>query len=393
MKKSVPLALMLAFFLSSPASAQNQADPAAAKRDICVILDVSGSMKEERKFAGVQEYLEREIVGDLMKPGDSFTLITFGDSAAELFSRSIASEADKAALLGDLRKVEADNDYTDIGAALEALDGVLEGRQAPGHAGTRQLILFITDGKNTPPRDSPYYGKDLAVDDRFKSVGEKIARGGWFLYIIGIGGETDVRKIADAVEGSVYQNTDPALSDLELDAYVEKVEEDARAREAAAAAEIIPAADAADGRAARGSGAAALLDKLSAFTGLSAAGVLGIAAGIIVLLLAALFLLFRAFRSVEITLDDGKVSLSRKLGPFGGVVLNSPGFALPGVGGEDRRILRVERGFAGLKIRVLDGGDMAEKSPYKKTGLYAYGGAAIELRNGKKIQITRGPGR
>ncbi|MDR2021219.1 MAG: VWA domain-containing protein [Treponema sp.] len=362
--------------------AQTQPGQDAAKRDIWVILDVSGSMNEERKFVNVQDYLEEEVIGGLLQTGDSFTLIAFGNSAADRFSRTIDSDAAKAALRDDLRKLEADDDYTDIGIAMEKLAELLERRREPG---ARQLILFITDGKNTPPPQSPYAGKDLSLDERFRSIGEKISKGGWFLYVIGIGSGTDAEKIARAVEGSVYQNTGTELSDLRLDAYAEKVDEEAALREAAAAAagETIPPAENTSALPVFLTGAAAALSV--------PAPVLA-AAAVLVLILFAVLLVFliRAFLPVTLTLSDGKDTLERKLVPFGGLTLNSAAAALDGIGGADAGLFRIERSFSGLRLRVLDGGGFADKSSYGKAGTYPLRNTELQLKNGRKITIIAG---
>ncbi|MDR3200610.1 MAG: VWA domain-containing protein, partial [Spirochaetales bacterium] len=226
------LGIFMILAAAAPAPAQNQSDTDAARRDVFVMLDISGSMNEGNKFSRVKEYIAEEVFDGILKAGDSFTLITFGDTASEKLSRTLASEADKAELRAALETLKADDNYTDIGTAMETLAALLERRQAPG---VRQIILFITDGKNTPPRRSSYYGKDLAIDDNFRSIGEKISKGGWFLYVIGIGGETDAKNIADAVPGSVYTRTDDKLSDVSGEAmrsYVDKVDAEAHAREA-----------------------------------------------------------------------------------------------------------------------------------------------------------------
>jgi Mg-chelatase subunit ChlD len=364
--------------------AQTQADRNAAKRDVYVVLDVSGSMIGEGKFPNVKEYLEREIFEDLLKTGDTFTLIGFGDSAAERFSRTISSEGDKAALLAELRNLQADNDYTDLGTAMEKLAEVLEKRE---EAGVRRLILFITDGKNAPPKTSPYWGKNLAVDERFQSIGAKISKGGWFLYVIGIGGEdgTDAPLIAGAVPGSVYQAAGSDLSGLDVDSYVNRVDEEGQARDEAAAAERMRREQA---EGARNAGFFGPADRIAASLGIPPAAfiVLGIAA--LLLLLALAVFLFRAFRSLTVSAADEKGVVDRKLGPFSGFLLNSPSTALPILGREDSGVFRVERGLFGLRLRILNGDVISEKSPYKKPGLYKLGKSIVELSNGKSVRIS-----
>jgi hypothetical protein len=382
------------------ASAQTQADREAAKREVFVILDISGSMNEENKFQSVKEYIDEEVFTGLLKEGDSFTLITFGNSASEKFSRTLSSGADKTELRALMAGLKATDDFTDIGTAMETLASVLEGRKTEG---VRQVILFITDGKNTPPRHSPYHGKDLALDEGFRSLGEKISKGGWFLYVIGIGAETDAKSIADSVPGSIYARTDEKLSDVTMRAYVEKVDTQAQTREAAEqkrAEEEKAAAFAAETEAERRraeekkeSGLSVLLKKIEELTGIPASVLLNIGiGGLVVLLLVLGIIIFRALRVVDIVVSDNIAgqanTLSRKLGPMKGILLNSADGSLPGIGDTEKGVFRIERGILGLKVRILDEDAIAPKSPYKKGGVYKLKGAIIEMTNGNRIHVA-----
>jgi Mg-chelatase subunit ChlD len=79
-------------------------------------------------------------------------LITFGTTAGEKLSRTISSDKDMADLRAALRNLKADHHFTDIGVAMETLAAVQERRNTQDSS--RQVILFITDGKNAPPRES-----------------------------------------------------------------------------------------------------------------------------------------------------------------------------------------------------------------------------------------------
>ena len=107
-KSSIPAVLMglylFLFVFGASVFAQSEADLNAKRREIFVILDVSGSMREQNKFANVQDYLDREVVDVLLKDGDDFTLVTFGEGAEEQFTRTIASNSDRATLKADLRR-------------------------------------------------------------------------------------------------------------------------------------------------------------------------------------------------------------------------------------------------------------------------------------------------
>lgn len=377
-----------------PLGAQTQAEGGAGRQDVVVILDISGSMNENGKFTNVKEYLNTEVLDGLLKTGGNFTLITFGNTAKESFSRTVSSEADRNELRRFLRDLKADNHFTDIGVAMETLSSILERR---GDSRAQEVILFITDGMHTPPRESPYYKKDLAVDEKFLSIGEKISKAGWFLYVVGIGGQTDAKTIADAVPGSVYTRTDEKFSDIETgtlaaDAAAREEEMARREREEELAAARARQAEE-ERRLESEAASSSFFKRLGELTGISPDALIYIVPGILVLVLLVIaLLLLRALRGVNIVVSDntgGRPNrVERRLGPMKGILLNSMDGSLPGIGGEDKGVFRVERGIFGLKVRIMDEEAIAPKSPYKKAGVHKLTGAIIELVNGNKILVA-----
>jgi Mg-chelatase subunit ChlD len=378
MKKSlIPiLALSLTFLLFS----QTREDRDAPKRDIFVILDVSGSMMNQNKFSNVREYLNKEIVDGLLKNGDTFNLITFGDYAVEQFSRVVNSDSDREFIRTDLAKIEPDHNYTDIGMAMEKLAEVLERRE---QSGVRRVILFITDGLNAPPASSPYKDKDIAVDERFRALGEKISKGGWFLYVIGMGGQTDARVIADAVPGSVLQTTGPNLDGIDVESYVNRVEEENRLKEEALAAE--ETARKAEEK--RNSGVMGFLRRFTVGLGFPLEIFLGALTFIVIFLICVIIVLQQIFKTIEIVITDEKETVIQKLPPFGGIMVNSAAAALPSLGNENNQVMRIQRGAFGLKLNILDPRVIAEDSSYKKRGIHPLKGV-ITLANKKLIRVT-----
>jgi hypothetical protein len=393
-KMKFPSFIVLALFLALPVFSQTQAGSDAQKRDVFVILDISGSMNQQDKFTNVQDYLDREVISGLLKNGDNFTLITFGDSAAERFSRGISSDADKTALRAELRAIRANNDYTDIGMAMEKLSEVLGKHE---EAGVRRVILFITDGLNAPPQSSPYRGRDLAVDDRFREIGEKISRDGWFLYVVGIGGETDARIIANAVPGSVFQDAALDSEGLGLGSFAEQVEQRERAGEEALAvkeearrqeeARLELEKEELLRQEAANKGFLGSSRRLAAAFGIPFPVLLAIPVLLLVLVIFVIVLLARIFRAVEILISDDKETLTKKLAPFGSVTLNSPSAVLPGIGDENSQICMIQRSAFGLKVKILDAAAIADNSPYKKEGTMKLKGV-INLANGRMVRAA-----
>ncbi|MDR2768438.1 MAG: VWA domain-containing protein [Treponema sp.] len=346
------------------------------KRDVFVILDVSGSMEDENKFPNVQAYLEKEVINGLLKTGDDFTLITFGDSAQTRFSRTIASDADKASLRAEVYRLEPDNNFTDIGMAMETLAEVLEKRE---ESGVRRIILFVTDGLNMPPPWSKYLGVNLSLDERFRELGKKISQTGWFLYVIGIGGETDAQAIANAVPGAIYHTTDSNLSGVDVNAFVDELDAEEQAAAEAEEARRLEAE--------RMAGILGFFRKLAGALGISLTALFACFLVLLFIIILLLIMIASIFKTREFVITDEQETLIKRLPPFAGITINSVAGVLPAIGDENNHIFRIQRSALGVKIKTLESGAIADNSPYKKGTRPLRG--VITLANGRIIRITR----
>jgi len=351
----------------------------ASNRNILVILDVSGSMNDHSRFTNVQDYLDTEIIDKFIKYGDVFSLITFGEKVEERFTRTITSNSGKESLKTELRQLKPDENYTDIGMAMERLAEILEKQNV---IETRQVVLFITDGLNAPPPDSKYRGIDLSADEGLKSLGKKISRGSWFLYVIGIGGETAAQDVVNLVPGAELQTTDSDLSGVDVTARITQLEGEERLKkEAEERAKQEPRPD---------------TPPISSFQHLmNALGLRVFASGIFLIFVSALIpliliivILFRTFKTRELIIADDKESVIKKIPVMGRIMLNSPAFILSGIGNENDRVFRIERGLFGFKIQTLNSQAMSENSPFRKPGIHPFKGGVVNLTNGRMVRIT-----
>jgi len=188
-------------------------------RDVVIVLDVSGSMKDDGIVQDVKDYLIKELVEGMLQPGDSITLKVFGEDTRTQFVRTISSSEDLRTVSDAINAIRAEDHFTDLGTALEGMDAILQERS---DASAVPLALFITDGKNAPPQWSPHYGKDISSDEYFVDIGKRISMKGWRLYVVGLGSETDAESIAGLVEGSSLVSNDQALNPELLQEYAEE---------------------------------------------------------------------------------------------------------------------------------------------------------------------------
>jgi hypothetical protein len=384
--QSIAIGLLL-FVAGSSLFAQSQADRDAKRREIVVILDVSRSMESDNKFTNVMDYRNREIVDGLLKNGDDFTLVVFGTGAREQFTRTINSASDRAQLKEDLRRLEPTDSNTDIGMAMEKCAEIIE---RPEKADTRRVILFITDGLNAPRSDSKYYGVDISSDERFKSLGDRISKGSWFLYVIGIGGQTAAGDVAGLIPGSELLTTDSSLSGADVNTKVSQQEEEERAREDAEKTREEEALRLEEERKLEEEPNAGLMGFLRRLADSLGIPLPALIAGFFLLLLLLILLvvfLVRAFRTKEIIVTDEGETLIRKIPPFGSIMLNSAAAVLPGIGNENNQVIRINRHIVRFAIQTMDSQAIAETSPYKKQGAHPLKGV-IALANGRLVRIT-----
>jgi hypothetical protein len=105
-------------------------------------------------------------------------------------------------------------------------------------------------------------------------------------------------------------------------------------------------------------------------------------------LILIIVILVRILKTRELVIADDKDSIIKRLPVMGRIMLNSPALVLSGIGNENDRVFRIERGFFCFKIETLNPTAMAENSPYRKTGTHSFKGGEISLTNGRMVRIT-----
>jgi Mg-chelatase subunit ChlD len=201
-----PRLVVVAALLMLAAADARAARERTGSIDAFLVLDESGSMKPI--FSKVLVYVAEAIVRDYLEPQDYLCMVGFSDVSRVRVSQRLSSAAEKenlAALVKNLNVVP--QGYTDMGRALEEIQRQIDHLADPSH---QQVILILTDGLNQPPRDSPYFdpakrdiGTGLAppsgFNQHFQQQVQALAARGHRIHVVGIGTETDARKLAEAL--------------------------------------------------------------------------------------------------------------------------------------------------------------------------------------------------
>ncbi len=187
------------------------ADDRTENLDLFVVLDKSLSMEEE--ISTVKQYVVESLVDEILIPGDFFVLIQFFGEAQVVIATSIEDQGQKNSIMEDVRAIQADGSFTDIGNALDALRAAIETYRHEEH---REYLLLITDGKQEAPPQSKYYSPDGTFNHAFLENTKEIQKEGWSIHVLGIGAGSAAKDIAEELAG-VYTETseDPTVEELE----------------------------------------------------------------------------------------------------------------------------------------------------------------------------------
>lgn len=180
-KKYLAAALLISTLAASsfaaPAPSQGEGDSDAA--DVIVLLDVSQSALPY--FQDVTDYVVSSVVEDYLRYGDTFHLLSFGETAQAEIAQRMAGEADVKSVLGRLYLLYPLARYSDLVGALNYLyqytADLAESR--------RKVIVVITDGMHNPPPASSTFGMPPEkVQAEIESAAARIRANGWPVNII-----------------------------------------------------------------------------------------------------------------------------------------------------------------------------------------------------------------
>jgi hypothetical protein len=158
-------------------SSASEGDTDAA--DVVVLLDTSQSALPY--FQDVTDFVVSSVVKDYLRRGDTFHLLSFGETAQTEIAQRMVSEADVKSVLGRLYLLYPLARYSDIVGALSYLYQYL----ADLPESRRKVVIVITDGVHNPPPSSPTFGMESdKVSSAIEAAAGRIRANGWPVHII-----------------------------------------------------------------------------------------------------------------------------------------------------------------------------------------------------------------
>ncbi len=174
------------------ALATSGAESRSTSVDFILLMDTSLSMADA--IGDARQYAAGEIVGRLVEPGDWVTLIGFYGQSEIVWQGDIQGQAEISALVRSLNNLEAKGRYTDIGAALDFMDKLINQRGFPERP---KYILLLTDERQEAPKGSAYYSTDYSIEHPLLEYVKRVDMGSFRVITVGYG-------LAAQVEGQAH---------------------------------------------------------------------------------------------------------------------------------------------------------------------------------------------
>lgn len=161
---------------------------------LVILLDRSLSMEEE--FEEVKDYIDGNLVEEVLIPGDTVSLFEFYRVPRHVFTKTVSTDADKEEISRRIRLIAADRAYTDIG---KALDFLFESPYTPDFRKNRTHTLLLSDLVQEAPAESPYAGTRKNYSHPLLFPRKEFKNDGWRICIIGPTIEERAEQIAREV--------------------------------------------------------------------------------------------------------------------------------------------------------------------------------------------------
>ncbi len=184
MKRAIFFCFLAMLFVFNPLPVQADERP---PYDIILIIDKSISMEESHNLEVVKNFMANTIVNNNVKIGDFLIIMDFWGDAEVVDSFTVQSEADRARAKSIISSIVSTprQTNTDIGNAVDIAKYQIDALACTDRP---KIVLMVTDGYQEAPRFSKYYSPDHKFTNAFLDQATTIAKRGWKIEVIEIGG-------------------------------------------------------------------------------------------------------------------------------------------------------------------------------------------------------------
>jgi hypothetical protein len=165
--------LFTALFIVFPLQAGERTIPV----DFFVMIDKSLSMAEPGKFQNLQEWVQDQLLGQMLIDGDWITIYDFYGKADHLLTLTVSSAEDRQKITRTIADINPDGQYTDIGLALDTIKTALEKHEKNDRL---KIMLLLTDLKQEAPWSSRYAGTADTFESPYLAEARQVKHDQWY---------------------------------------------------------------------------------------------------------------------------------------------------------------------------------------------------------------------
>ncbi len=199
--ESISITILLILVFAFPA----YADKRTENIDIILALDKSLSMSENHKIDAVKNYFNSWLMDEVLIPGDYLVVIAFYGKTNVIISQTVKNTSDKQKVKDIISQISGNGRFTDIG---NALDVIKDQMTKYGSDGRKKFVLMMTDGIQEAPPNSKYFSQKSKFNYEFLENTKTIQKQGWKIEILGLGTETEVKELAEQLQGTYVELKD-----------------------------------------------------------------------------------------------------------------------------------------------------------------------------------------
>ena len=170
---------------------------------IFLMIDKSQSMNEPGKFDSLHKWVRDTLVTEMLIPEDWITVWEFYEKPHELQTLVIKNENDRNALIKTIDNITPNGAFTDIGAALDAIQDSLNKR---GKNNRYKILLLVTDLEQDAPWTSKYRGKQESFKSPYLAEARIIKHDNWYEITLDMDIQDKVVKTTKELYTDIVEN-------------------------------------------------------------------------------------------------------------------------------------------------------------------------------------------
>ncbi|PIE98231.1 MAG: hypothetical protein CR988_03815 [Treponema sp.] len=198
-KANIFLIMLISLFLTTNIFCGERTVPV----DIFLMIDKSLSMEDPGKFDSLHKWVRQELIGQMLIPGDWITIYQFYEKPEEVLTLNIKDENSRRTVINAIDAIRPDGKFTDIGAALDKIQTILQER---GTNGRFKVLLLVTDLEHDAPWESKYRGKQESFESPYLAEARIIKRDNWYEVTLDMDIQDTVVKRTQSLYSDVLSN-------------------------------------------------------------------------------------------------------------------------------------------------------------------------------------------